>query len=188
MTIGRENVINSNSDLKFILSWPVIKDRLYFFTNFRTQDVSGHLNGVRRFEVWNLSNFYDQDSSKWFSENTGDSSYVPMNKGQYSSFMGKLSYNLGSVKLGLMLNVNNSVSRGYSHIYKYNPDGRGFGDARTTLTMLQLNHFINNKMFYDLKYSRWLFETLLIIIKSGFAIKDSFFNSFFLLIPNSKIQ
>ena len=145
--------INSNSDLKFSLSGPVIKDRLYFFTNFRTQDVSGHLNGVRRFEVWNLSNFYDQDSSKWFSENTGDSSYVPMNKGQYSSFMGKLSYNLGSIKLALMLNVNNSISRGYSHIYKYNPDGRSFGDGTTTLTMFQLNHFLNEKMFYDVKYS-----------------------------------
>ena len=145
--------INSNSDLKFSLSGPVIKDRLYFFTNFRTQDVSGHLNGIRRFEVWNLSNFYDQDSSKWFSENTGDSSFVPMNKGQYSSFMGKLSYNLGNIKLALMLNVNNSVSRGYNHIYKYNPDGRSYGDATTTLTMFQLNHFLNEKMFYDVKYS-----------------------------------
>ena len=145
--------INSNSDLKFSLSGPVIKDRLYFFTNFRTQDVSGHLNGVRRFEVWNLSNFYDQDSSKWFSENTGDSSFVPMNKGQYSSFMGKLSYNLGSIKLALMLNVNNSISRGYNHIYKYNPDGRSYGDGTTTLTMFQLNHFLNEKMFYDVKYS-----------------------------------
>ena len=145
--------INSNSDLKFSLSGPVIKDRLYFFTNFRTQDVSGHLNGIRRFEVWNLSNFYDQDSSKWFSENTGDSSFVPMNKGQYSSFMGKLSYNLENIKLALMLNVNNSVSRGYNHIYKYNPDGRSYGDATTTLTMFQLNHFLNEKMFYDVKYS-----------------------------------
>ena len=125
--------INSNSDLKFSLSGPVIKDRLYFFTNFRTQDVSGHLNGVRRFEVWNLSNFYDQDSSKWFSENTGDSSFVPMNKGQYSSFMGKLSYNLGNIKLALMLNVNNSVSRGYNHIYKYNPVVRAYGDVTTSL-------------------------------------------------------
>ena len=53
-----------------------------------------------------------------------------------------------------MVNQNNSISQGYSHIYKYNPDGRGYGDAKTTLTMLQLNHFINNKMFYDLKYSR----------------------------------
>ena len=53
-----------------------------------------------------------------------------------------------------MVNQNNSISQGYSHIYKYNPDGRGYGDAKTTLTMLQLNHFINSKMFYDLKFSR----------------------------------
>jgi len=144
---------NSNSDIKFSLSGPVIKDRLYFFTNFRTQDIRGHLNGIRRFEVWNLSNFYDQDSSKWFSENTGDSSYVPMNRGHYSSFMGKLSYNLGNIKLALMLNQNNSIYRGYSHIYKYNPGGRSYGDGKTTLTMLQLNHFLNEKMFYDIKYS-----------------------------------
>ena len=145
--------INSNSDIKFSLSGPVIKDRLYFFTNFRTQDIRGHLNGIRRFEAWNLSNFYDQDSSRWFSENTGDSSYIPMNKGHYSSFMGKLSYNLGNIKLALMLNQNNSISRGYSHIYKYNPAGRSYGDGKTTLTMLQLNHFLNEKMFYDIKYS-----------------------------------
>ena len=109
---------------------------------------------MRRFEVWNLSNFYNQDSTKWVSQSTGDSAYVPMGTGEYSSFMGKLSYNLGNIKLALMVNQNNSISQGYSHIYKYNPDGRGYDEAKTILTMLQLNHFINNKMFYDLKYSR----------------------------------
>ena len=121
--------INSNSDIKFSLSGPVIKDRVYFFSNFRTQDVSGHLNGIRRFEVWNLSNFYDQDSSKWFSENTGDGSYVPMNKGQYTSFMGKLSLNFGNIKFSWMMNQNHSLSSAYNHIYKYNPDRRSQGNA-----------------------------------------------------------
>ena len=146
--------INYNNDLKINFSGPVIKDKLYFFTNYRAQRINGHLNGIRRFEVWNLSNFYDQDSTKWISENTGDSAFVPMATGKYSSFMGKLSYNLGNIKLAFMVNQNNSISQGYSHIYKYNPDGRGYGDAKTTLTMLQLNHFINSKMFYDLKFSR----------------------------------
>ena len=145
--------INSNSDIKFSLSGPVIKDRVYFFSNFRTQDVNGHLNGIRRFEVWNLSNFYDQDSSKWFSENTGDSSYVPMNKGQYTSFMGKLSLNFGNIKFSWMMNQNHSLSSGYNHIYKYNPDGRSQGNAKTSLSMFQLNHFLNEKMYYDIKFS-----------------------------------
>ena len=145
--------INSNSDIKFSLSGPVIKDRVYFFSNFRTQDVNGHLNGIRRFEVWNLSNFYDQDSSKWFSENTGDGSYVPMNKGQYTSFMGKLSFNFGNIKFSWMMNQNHSLSSGYNHIYKYNPDGRSQGNAKTSLSMFQLNHFLNEKMYYDIKFS-----------------------------------
>ena len=54
------------------------------------------LNGIRRFEVWNLSNFYDQDSTQWVSENTGMVHMLPMGTGEYSSFMGKLSYNLGN--------------------------------------------------------------------------------------------
>tara|TARA_B100001250_G_scaffold78772_1_gene64702 strand:+ start:589 stop:3414 length:2826 start_codon:yes stop_codon:yes gene_type:complete len=146
--------INSNSDLRFNISGPIIKDRIYFFSNFRKQNINGHLNGIRRFEVWNLSDFYDQDSSKWYSENTGDSSFVPMNKGDYTSFMAKLSLNLGSIKISTMLNQNLSISRGYNHIYKYNPDGRSHSDGNTTLLMLQLNHFLNEKMFYDLKFSK----------------------------------
>ena len=91
--------INSNSDLRFNISGPIKKDRLFFFINYRTQRVNGHLNGIRRFEVWNLSNFYDQDSTKWYSENTGDGSYVAMNTGSYSSFMGKISANFGNINI-----------------------------------------------------------------------------------------
>ncbi|MBT3664308.1 TonB-dependent receptor [bacterium] len=145
---------NANTDLKINFSGPIIKDKLFFFSNYRSQNSNGHLNGIRRFEVWDLSNFYDQDSTKWLSENTGDSAYVPMSTGENSSFMGKVSYNLGNIKLALMINQNNSLSQGYNHVYKYNPDGRGFQDSKTTLSMFQLNHFMNSKMFYDFKFSR----------------------------------
>ena len=145
---------NANTDLKINFSGPIIKDKLFFFSNYRSQNSNGHLNGIRRFEVWDLSNFYDQDSTKWLSENTGDSAYVPMSTGENSSFMGKVSYNLGNIKLALMINQNNSLSQEYNHVYKYNPDGRGFQDSKTTLSMFQLNHFMNSKMFYDFKFSR----------------------------------
>lgn len=146
--------INSNIDNRFNISGPVIKDKVYFFSNFRIQDVNGHLNGIQRFQVWNLSDFYDQDTSNWTSENTGDGSYVPMGTGDYRTYMGKLSFNLGNIKFSLMRNVNSGQSQGYSHIYKYNPDGRSYQDTRTTLDMLQLNHFLNEKMFYDIRISR----------------------------------
>ncbi len=145
--------MNSNNDLRFNFSGPIIKDKLHFFSNYRTQDINGHLNGIRRFEVWNLSDFYNQDSSSWESEHTGDDSFVPMSTGNYSSFMGKLSLRLKNLKFSYMFNYNKSISRGYSHIYKYNPDGRSFQDANTILSMFQFNHFINEKMFYDLSFS-----------------------------------
>ena len=146
--------INSNFDNRLNISGPVIKDKIYFFSNFRIQDINGHLNGIQRFQVWNLSDFYDQDTSNWTSENTGDGSYVPMGTGDYKTYMGKLTFNLGNIKYSLMRNVNSGQSQGYSHIYKYNPDGRSYQDTRTTLDMFQLNHFLNEKMFYDIRVSR----------------------------------
>ena len=151
--IGLEPVINNNTDFRFNISGPIIRDKVYFFSNFRRQNINGHLNGIRRFEVWNLSNYYDQDSSNWVTENTGDNSFVPMNKASYGSYMGKLSGTLGDFRLSYMLNINESLSRGYNHIYKYNPDGRPYQDAVTILSMLQLNHFINDRMFYDIRLS-----------------------------------
>lgn len=59
---------NVNTDLKINFSGPILKDKLFFFSNYRSQNSNGHLNGIRRFEVWDLSNFYDQDSTKWLSE------------------------------------------------------------------------------------------------------------------------
>ncbi len=107
--------INSNTDLKLNLSGPIIKDKVHYFLNYRDQNINGHLNGIRRFNTWDLSNFYDQNSSNWTSENTGDSVYVAMNTGDYESLMGKISFNYRNIKFSLMQNRNNAVSQGYSH-------------------------------------------------------------------------
>ena len=130
--------INSNTDFKFNFSGPLIKDKVFFFSNYRTQDINGHLNGIRN--ICDLSNFYDQDSS-YGIENTGDSTYVPM--GDYNSD-GKVSINLGKlICQSCKIEIIPLIS--YNHAYKYNPDGRSFSEGKTILTMFQLNHFLNEK-------------------------------------------
>jgi len=146
--------MNSNTDLKLNLSGPIIKDKIHYFINYRVQNINGHLNGLRRFNTWDLSNFYDQDSSNWISENTGDGVYVAMNTDDYESLMGKLSFNYGNIKFSFMRNINNGLSQSYNHLYKYNPDGRPHEETNSVLSMFQLNHLINQKMFYDVKYSK----------------------------------
>jgi hypothetical protein len=145
---------NSNSDLKLNISGPIIKNKVFFFLNHRAQNISGHLNGIRRFNTWDLSNFYNQDSSKWKSENTGDSVYVPMSTGEYESFMGKVSFDYRKIKFSFMRNINKGSSQSYNHVFKYNPDGRPHEETNTVLSIFQLNHLLNQKMFYDVKYSR----------------------------------
>ena len=146
--------MNSNTDFKLNMSGPIIKNRVNYFINYRFQNINGHLNGLRRFNTWDLSNYYDQDSSNWTSENTGDSLFVSMNTGEYESLMGKLTFNYGNIKFSFMTNINNGLSQSYNHLYKYNPDGRPHEATNSVLSMFQLNHLINQKMFYDIKYSR----------------------------------
>ena len=73
------NQLNRNQDYKFQISGPIIKDKVHFFINTRLQDNKNHLNGLRRFNVTDSSNFYSLNPLEWYSENTGDSSYVSMN-------------------------------------------------------------------------------------------------------------
>ena len=80
--VGISPEINNSQDLKFNLGGPILGDKVTFFTNFRSQRNLGHLNGYRIFQVDDYSNFYSDDSLFWYSEKSGDSSYVPMNTGE----------------------------------------------------------------------------------------------------------
>jgi len=148
--------LNTNYDNKFMISGPILKDRMGFFINYRQQVTAGHLNGIRRFNVWDKSDYFSgSDPDDWETEATGDSNYVSMNSSKNESFMGKLSFNLGpKIRSSFMFNRNVDEWQGYSHVYKYNPDGNNKSRANTNFYTLQLNHMITNKLFYDLRLSQ----------------------------------
>ena len=150
----KESEIFRNQDYKVQLSGPIWKNKLTFFTNFRYQNNKNHLNGIRRFRVDDYSFFLADDPSQWYSEHTGDSSYVPMNSSENLSFMGKLTMKpFTNFKLSLLYTRNQDVWNNYIHVYKYNPDGRPSAHRKTDMVSLQINHLLSPKLFYELKLS-----------------------------------
>jgi len=141
-------------DLKFLLSGPLWKNRISFFVNMRWQDDKGYLNGIHRFNVDDFSNFAEDDPSSWYSEHSGDSSYVSLNYNKLFSIMGKLTSKLSDrIKLSFLFTRNDEEWGDYDHQFKYNPDGLGKNHKKADMYMLQLNHMITNTMFYDFKLS-----------------------------------
>ena len=152
--IGLSRDLNQSQDLKFSLGGPILGEKITFFTNVRKQDNRGHLNGYRIFQVADFSNFYADTPALWYSEKTGDSTYVPMNTSNNQSLLLKLGFNLiKGIRFSLLNSTSNDVWFGYDHAFKYNPDGRTGSYKETSYNALQLNHMITPKLFYELKMS-----------------------------------
>ncbi|NQU66355.1 MAG: TonB-dependent receptor [Candidatus Marinimicrobia bacterium] len=67
-----EPSLNENKDYKFQISGPVIKDKIYFFMNYRKRENLNHLNGIDYFNVTDSSDFSADIPQAWYSEHTGD--------------------------------------------------------------------------------------------------------------------
>ena len=173
--------VTRNQDYKLQLEGPIYKDYITFFTNFRYEDRKGHLNGIRRFNVDDYSDFdhaninggidtpWDSEinGETYYSEYTGDNAYVPMNSRKEYSGLAKLTFRLFTdLKFSLMLNKTHNEYQTYDyadHIYKYKPDGRRTYYNDNNFYSFQINHVLSNSMFHDLKisYNQLLYEDYL---------------------------
>ena len=168
--IGLSPSLNRSDDLKLSLGGPVIGDRITFFTNFRSQNNNGHLNGLRRFAPYDVSDFTSDDPDDWFSTSSGDSSYVPMNTGDNFSALLKLGFNLfKGIRFSLLHSYSNDSWYWYDHSMKYNPDGRVGSHKKTNYTAFQLNHMITPKLFYEFKLAYMENNTGTYLHKDPFA-------------------
>jgi len=151
--IGLDNTeFNRNQDYKVQLSGPILGDRLTFFTNFRWQDNKNYLNGIRRFNVGDYSDFSSTDSTQWLSIVTGDNTYVPMNGSKNLSGMGKITWKItDKFRISYLKTLNDDMWRGYDHIFKYDPDGKGASYRTSRLDAIQINQMFSNSLFYELK-------------------------------------
>ncbi|MCI0515986.1 TonB-dependent receptor [candidate division KSB1 bacterium] len=167
-------------DYKIMLEGPIWKNRINFLTNIRYEKDLGHLNGIRRFNVDNYSNFNETNiageyatpwdayirGARYYSEHTGDSAFVPLNDRESLSLFGKLSIKpCASMKIALTYSLDKDDWQGYSHGWKYNPDGLPANHTESALYALKVNHTLGRSAFHELKISytdnwsgRYLYE------------------------------
>jgi len=180
--IGLSPEINSSQDLKISLGGPIVGDRVTFFTNIRSQNNFGHLNGLRRFQVDDKSNYYSDDSLSWVDGNSGDSTYVPMNTGNNLSALFKLSFKfIKGIRFSTLYSYSHDSWFGYDHEFKYNPDGRAESVKETNYRAFQLNHMVSQNLFYEVKYSITDNEYGSYVFKDKFDtryVHDRFYDSY----------
>ncbi len=146
--------LNLSQDYKFRLEGPIYKDVATFFINYRNQNNRGHLNGIRRFNPLDYSDYTPDDSTLWHIENTGDNKYVTMQNYEKSSLMGKIVLKpFSNFKISGMLTMNNDQSQGYDHNKKYNPDARGISYHNSYMLAFTINHMLSPSIFYEFKTS-----------------------------------
>jgi len=145
--------ITRRQDYKVQLSGPIFQDRLSFFVDYRHQNNKGQHNGIRYFLPDDASFFNTPNEDQWYSERSGDSTYVPMNWGINHNLTGKLSLNVSrDIKLQGLYIYNQSEGQGYSHSNKYKPDGRSTGYGKSHMGALTLNHMLAQSLFYEAKF------------------------------------
>jgi outer membrane receptor protein involved in Fe transport len=149
----KSSEIDRDQDFKGELEGPIWKDKITFYANYRYEHNKGPFNGIRRFNPWDLSEFTNYPDGAWFSEHTGNNAYVPMSWGVNKKFNGKLAYSSKGTRLSFLYIWNDDRGQGYSHTWKYNPDGRATGYHTGNWYTVQLNQMISKKMFVEAKAS-----------------------------------
>lgn len=140
-------------DLQGSLSGALYSDKVLFFSSVRQNKDDGYLYGARVFMPSDSSSL-PSNRDYWQIDATGDGEYVPMSWSKRLTAHGKFILKpLSSHKMTYEFVYENGESQGYSHMYKYNPDGLPTNHSESFSHMLHYDYVINPSGFINFKFA-----------------------------------
>lgn len=152
--IGDINPINIQN-YEGSLSGPIIKDKLFFFTNARYYKNLGYFYGKRYFLTTDLATEVPGSAGSQFNvTSNGDSSFVPLNPSERIYGQGKLTYRIfEGVKVSYNFMLERQNFKMYDGAARLTPDNNLRRFDKSYSNILNINHAISAKSFYSLNFS-----------------------------------
>lgn len=141
------------------ISFPINLFGQKLYTSFFARNLlnDGWIYGLRRFQPQDSSNF--ANPAKIYIEESGDSSYVPMNPDLKRTFSSKLVYKVSpSLKLSYSFFYNTHDFQRYNHLFKQNPDGRLKNFENSFTHLFKVNHALTSNIFYDISLALLIYD------------------------------
>ncbi len=139
-----------NFDASF--SGPILRDRLFFFTNARYYFNEGYLYGKRVFLPTDVTREVSPDS--FIVQASGDGAFVPMNPNKRFFFQTKLTQRVTSTfRLSYNFIYDYQNYKDYDHYQRLNPDNNLNRFRKGYSNTISVNHALSNWTFYQLNLS-----------------------------------
>ncbi|OYV87111.1 MAG: hypothetical protein B7Z63_02930, partial [Ignavibacteriae bacterium 37-53-5] len=136
------------------LDGPILKDHLFFYADARYYYTAGDLFGIRKFNVYDVTNTTNPNPLNWTIQETGNGQTVPMAPYLEAYLQGKLTYKF-SPELQMSYNyiLDNSRGKDYDFNYKYSPDGELSNFTKGYLNTFTLTHTLSSRTYYTVGLS-----------------------------------
>ncbi len=168
------NPLNS-SWLEGSIDGPIINDKLFFYADARYYYDAGYLNGVRKFNTYDLSNTTDPNPYNWTIQHTGNGAIVPLAPYLEGYGQAKLTYKINpEFQVSYNYILDNSRGKNFDWNYKYDPDGELSNFKKGYLNTLTLAQTLNSSTFYTVDLSYYFRDYREYLDQNAFSLSDLF--------------
>ena len=166
----------STRNIDLSINGPIIKDKLFYFTNFRSIRFEGPYTGQKIYNYHNVS-YFDSTGAFVLSRpeiingdstfpGLGNMEYVSMDWNENNYYQFKMLYKPTPLtRINFTQITNNKISQYYDRMYKYNPDGqlKHFDNSKTSILQLTKNLTKNTYLNFGVtsfikKYEHYAFN------------------------------